>query len=170
MFSIVYLIKFWGCHSPNQPIFHQKREVNNNLIVVVSFGFGMKPHIEDLKNKEKEYSSSVEYRIDSVGENVETDEISSDQLLDIKVIDRPEKQQDTRTTYDYSSPSRILQVERKSTSNEQEFEEIEVVVPQRDFGEEAVVVWDAGLVLAYYLVKHQSIYFSSDKENDICGR
>ena len=66
--------------------------------MVVSLGFGMKPNIEDLKNKEKEYSSSVEYRIDSVGENVETDEISSDQLLDIKVIDRPTKQQDSRAS------------------------------------------------------------------------
>ena len=88
--------------------------------MVVSLGFGMKPNIEDLKNKEKEYSSSVEYRIDSVGENVETDEISSDQLLDIKVIDRPTKQQDSGASNDYSSPSRILLVERKSTSNEQE--------------------------------------------------
>jgi len=140
VFCIIYSIEFWGCHSPNQPIFHQKRELNNSLIVVVSLGFGMKPNIEDLKNKEKEYSSSVEYRIDSVGENAETEEISSDQLPDIKVIDRPTKQQDSRASNDYSSPSRILLVERKSTSNEQEgqnkeyFEEIEVVVPRETLG------------------------------------
>ena len=145
MFFIIYSIKFWGCHSPNQPTFHQKRELNNNLIVVVSLGFGMKPNIEDLKNKEKEYSSSVEYRIDSVGENVETYEISTDQLPDIKVIDHPTKQQDSKANNDYNSPSRILLIERKSTSNEQEgqkkeeFEEIELVVPQRDVGEEAFI-------------------------------
>ena len=28
-------------------------------------------------------------------------------------------------------------------------------IPQRDIGEEAVVVWDAALVLSYYLEKHQ---------------
>lgn len=31
----------------------------------------------------------------------------------------------------------------------------EVKVPQRDCGEEAVVVWDAGLVLLHFLEKHQ---------------
>ena len=30
----------------------------------------------------------------------------------------------------------------------------EILVPQKDVGEEAVVVWDSALVLSYFLVKH----------------
>jgi len=33
-------------------------------------------------------------------------------------------------------------------------EPLEVFVPQKDVGEEAVVVWDCALVLSYFLVKH----------------
>ena len=38
-----------------------------------------------------------------------------------------------------------------------------VQVPQKDFGEEAVVVWDAALVLAYYLLKHRRQLIIRDK-------
>lgn len=60
---------------------------------------------------------------------------------------------------DYSSPGRIIVIERIINSgkdrNEQLQKSVDVFVPQRDIGEEAVVVWDAGLVLAYYLERHQ---------------
>ena len=46
--------------------------------------------------------------------------------------------------------SRAVFVKRGSQA-----ESIKILVPQRDIGEEAVVVWDAALVLAYYLEKHQ---------------
>ncbi len=35
----------------------------------------------------------------------------------------------------------------------------EVLVPQKSLGEEAVVVWDAALVLAHFLQKHQQSLF-----------
>ena len=38
-----------------------------------------------------------------------------------------------------------------------------VQVPQKDFGEEAVVVWDAALVLAYYLLKHRRQLIKKDE-------
>lgn len=34
-----------------------------------------------------------------------------------------------------------------------------VLVPQKDVGEEAVVVWDAALVLSFFLVKHSQAFF-----------
>jgi len=39
-------------------------------------------------------------------------------------------------------------------------EPIEVLVPQKDVGEEAVVVWDSALVLSYFLVKHRQEFLS----------
>ena len=41
-------------------------------------------------------------------------------------------------------------------------ETIEVLVPQKDVGEEAVVVWDSALVLSYFLVKHRQEYLGSN--------
>jgi len=40
-------------------------------------------------------------------------------------------------------------------------EPLEVLVPQKDVGEEAVVVWDSALVLSYFLVKHCQEFLSS---------
>lgn len=39
-------------------------------------------------------------------------------------------------------------------------EPIEVLVPQKNVGEEAVVVWDSALVLSYFLVKHRQEFLS----------
>jgi len=39
-------------------------------------------------------------------------------------------------------------------------EPVEVLVPQKDVGEEAVVVWDSALVLSYFLVKHRQEFLS----------
>ena len=50
---------------------------------------------------------------------------------------------------------RILTVARKLANTQHEFVDVDVQVPQRDVGEEAVVVWDAALVLAFFLEKHQ---------------
>lgn len=52
---------------------------------------------------------------------------------------------------------RTIIIERIDTqdSYKAQPESIELFIPQRDIGEEAVVVWDAALVLAYYLEKHQ---------------
>ena len=126
----------------------------------------MKPNAEDINKKEKELNSLEELQADSGGDNVERDENSLNKISDITVLDHSSKEQNSSTQFDYSSPCRRLFIERTSTSNSQENEEpIEVIVPQRDIGEEAVVVWDAGLVLAYYLVKHQSTYRLCDKQN-----
>jgi len=40
-------------------------------------------------------------------------------------------------------------------------EPLEVLVPQKDVGEEAVVVWDSALVLSYFLVKNCQEFLSS---------
>lgn len=40
-------------------------------------------------------------------------------------------------------------------------EPLEVLVPQKDVGEEAVVVWDSALVLSYFLVKHCQEFLNS---------
>ena len=130
------------------------------------FSSGMKPNAEDINKKEKELNSLEELQADSGGDNVERGENSIHKVSDIKVLDHSATQQNSSTPFDYSSPCRRLFIERTSTSNTKEKEEsIEVIVPQRDIGEEAVVVWDAGLVLAYYLVKHQSTYRLCDKQN-----
>ena len=39
--------------------------------------------------------------------------------------------------------------------------ETKILVPQKEFGEEAVVVWDAALVLSYFLVKNQKDFVDS---------
>ena len=122
----------------------------------------MKPNAENIHNKEKELKLLNEIPTDSGGDNVKRDDNFAQKALDIKVEDSPATLQNSATPYDFSSPSRTLFIERISISNEahsqEKKENIEVIVSQRDFGEEAVVVWDAGLVLAYYLVKHQSFY------------
>ena len=57
-----------------------------------------------------------------------------------------------------NSTGRIITIERFDTEENYRSkpEAIELFIPQRDIGEEAVVVWDAALVLAYYLEKHQN--------------
>lgn len=71
----------------------------------------------------------------------------------------------TKSTIDYSSSARIIVIERVIECNNQSQETVEICVPQLEVGEEAVVVWDAGLVLAYYLVKHQTSFRFFDEEN-----
>ena len=41
-----------------------------------------------------------------------------------------------------------------------------VLVPQKSIGEEAVVVWDAALVLAHFLQKHWNALFSAQDSVD----
>ena len=57
-----------------------------------------------------------------------------------------------------NSTGRIITIERLETEENYRSkpEAVELFIPQRDIGEEAVVVWDAALVLAYYLEKHQN--------------
>ena len=75
------------------------------------------------------------------------------------------------TPVDYSSPARILLIEKrlpKATESNQKLPKVqEVFVPQRDIGEEAVVVWDAGLVLAYFLEKNQETLGFSNEEKPL---
>ena len=75
------------------------------------------------------------------------------------------------TPVDYSSPARILVIEKRlptATENNHKLQKVqEVFVPQRDIGEEAVVVWDAGLVLAYFLEKNQEALGFSNEEKPL---
>ena len=75
------------------------------------------------------------------------------------------------TPVDYSSPARILHIEKRlptANKNNQQLHKVqEVFVPQRDIGEEAVVVWDAGLVLAYFLEKNQETLGFSNEEKPL---
>ena len=129
----------------------------------------MKPYIENNHNKDTELNHIEEFRTDRSGDNVERDDSFSHQISDINNIDSSAEKHASESRIDYTSPARTLFIERISTAqgegSKEIKESIEVSVPQKDFGEEAVVVWDAGLVLAYYLVKHQSIYRFSDKQN-----
>ena len=43
--------------------------------------------------------------------------------------------------------------------------EVELVISQESSGSESVVVWDAALVLAYYLERHQDDLFHNKKAN-----
>ena len=75
------------------------------------------------------------------------------------------------TPVDYSTPARILHIEKRlptANENNQQLHKVqEVFVPQRDIGEEAVVVWDAGLVLAYFLEKNQEALGFSNEEKPL---
>ena len=45
--------------------------------------------------------------------------------------------------------------------------EEDVIVPQYNTGEEAVVVWDSALVLSYFLLKHREKFIQGRKEQGV---
>ena len=123
---------------------------------------GMKTSADELIKKEKA-EEHIHQKDSSEGDdNVDKDDNLSNNPSNSESISNPVTQQVAATTsaIDYSSPARILVIERV-IEHTKEF--VEVCVPQRDVGEEAVVVWDAGLVLAYYLVKHQKSFRFCDE-------
>ena len=53
----------------------------------------------------------------------------------------------------------VLDKDKVDKDGEDPIIEVELVISQESSGSESVVVWDAALVLAYYLEKHQDKFF-----------
>ena len=118
---------------------------------------GMKDKNDELQNLQ-DNTADVEIDQSSSGKDVEEDTHYRKNLLEKEYVCVQDTLKDHSTPVDYSSPARILVIERQNRSkeiNKHAQASVEVFVPQREVGDEAVVVWDAALVLSYYLEKHQ---------------
>jgi len=135
----------------------------------MTIGPGMKTSVDEF-NKRQAEGHKHQNNSSEGDDNVDKDVNLSNNPTKSESITNPVIQQvaSTTSTIDYSSPARIIVIERVIEGfecNKESQETVEICVPQRDVGEEAVVVWDAGLVLAYYLVKHQKRFRFFDEEN-----
>ena len=59
----------------------------------------------------------------------------------------------------------VLDKDHKDDGKDKDPVEVELVISQESSGSESVVVWDAALVLAYYLERHQDDLFHNKKAN-----
>ena len=133
-------------------------------------GPSIKRKVEELpkhQNAYDELQSNENERSNNIEKVIKEDEKSGTAKENCDLITT----KPSSTPVDYSSPARILLIEKrlpKATESNQKLPKVqEVFVPQRDIGEEAVVVWDAGLVLAYFLEKNQEALGFSNEEKPL---